>query len=74
MTRPPGDASSGESEMYRVVVNDDEQYALWPVRLDVPTGWNEIARGGREECLSRIEALWTDMRPGAIPPRDSAVG
>jgi MbtH protein len=52
------------SEDYRVVVNDEEQYSIWPVDRELPLGWrDEGTSGGKEECLSHIEAIWTDIRP-----------
>ncbi|WP_328767483.1 MbtH family protein [Streptomyces sp. NBC_00286] len=49
---------------YTVVVNDEEQYSIWPVSRDVPAGWRESGpRGSKEECLAHIEEVWTDMRP-----------
>ncbi len=46
-----------------VVVNDEDQYSIWPADLPVPAGWVTRHRGTRDECLARIEDLWTDMRP-----------
>jgi MbtH protein len=49
---------------YRVVVNHEEQYALWPAEQELPAGWKaEGASGPRQECLDHIAAVWTDMRP-----------
>jgi MbtH protein len=49
---------------YQVVVNDEEQYSIWPEHLGPPPGWHQRGvRGTREECLAHIEAVWTDMRP-----------
>ncbi|MFB6907251.1 MbtH family protein [Streptomyces sp. P11-1] len=49
---------------YQVVVNDEEQYSLWPVERPLPPGWRgEGTAGTRQECLDRIEAVWTDLRP-----------
>ena len=53
-----------ESEIFRVVVNHEEQYSIWPDYREVPTGWREAGvTGTREQCLDHIEAVWTDMRP-----------
>ena len=55
---------SGDAEMYAVVVNDEEQYSLWPVERAIPLGWRAVGSSGtREECLSYIAEHWTDMRP-----------
>jgi MbtH protein len=53
--------------MYFVLVNDEEQYSLWPVFADVPDGW-KVAFGedGRQGCLDFIEKNWTDMRPNSL--------
>ncbi|MBL1082685.1 MbtH family NRPS accessory protein [Streptomyces actinomycinicus] len=49
---------------YVVVVNDEEQYAVWDTGLPVPGGWRRAGFSGRRaECLEHIEAVWTDMRP-----------
>ena len=52
---------------YLVVVNDEEQYSIWPARREIPAGWRaEGTQGTREECLEHIERVWTDMRPLSI--------
>jgi MbtH protein len=49
---------------YRVVLNHEEQYSIWPVDRDLPLGWREEGkRGTRAECLAHIDEVWTDMRP-----------
>ena len=51
-------------EQYRVVVNHEEQYSLWPATRELPLGWRDAGKEGtREECLAHIEEVWTDMRP-----------
>jgi MbtH protein len=50
--------------VYRVVLNDEEQYSIWPADRDVPLGWHtDGTEGTREECLDHIAQVWTDMRP-----------
>jgi MbtH protein len=52
------------SELYRVVVNHEEQYSIWPADRAVPDGWRpEGTTGAKDECLSHIDVVWTDMRP-----------
>lgn len=49
---------------YRVVVNHEEQYSIWPVDRQLPPGWNEAGKSGaKHECLAYIDEVWTDMRP-----------
>jgi MbtH protein len=50
-----------------VVVNDEEQYSIWPVARDLPAGWRRDGfTGSEEECLAYIEEHWTDMRPASL--------
>jgi MbtH protein len=52
---------------YLAVVNDEEQYALWPAPLAIPGGWHEAGmRGTKDECLTFIGSVWTDMRPKSL--------
>ncbi|MET7394192.1 MbtH family NRPS accessory protein [Dactylosporangium sp. NPDC005572] len=52
---------------YIVVVNDEEQYSVWPADREPPLGWHrEGTEGTREVCLDRIEHVWTDMRPRSV--------
>ena len=55
----------GESSAaYKVVVNQEEQFSIWPTDRDAPLGWREVGKSGpKEDCLSYIEQNWTDMRP-----------
>jgi MbtH protein len=49
---------------YKVLVNHEEQYSIWPVDLEDPLGWRGAGKSGsREECLAYIKEVWTDMRP-----------
>jgi MbtH protein len=51
-------------DQYEVVVNDEEQYSIWPVGRDLPPGWRPIGfRGTKEQALTKIKEIWTDMRP-----------
>lgn len=53
-----------DTTTYRVVVNHEEQYSIWPADRDLPLGWNDAGKSGtKKECLDHIEQVWTDMRP-----------
>lgn len=55
---------SEDTTLYQVVVNDEEQYSIWPVGRELPLGWREAGKSGsKEECLAYIKEVWTDMRP-----------
>lgn len=52
---------------YRVLVNDEDQYSLWPAHLDIPAGWRaEGPTGTRDECSTYVDEVWTDMRPRSL--------
>jgi MbtH protein len=53
--------------VYKVVVNHEEQYSIWPAHWANPAGWNDVGKSGpRAECLAYIEETWTDMRPLSV--------
>ena len=53
--------------LFKVVLNDEEQYSIWPADRDNALGWrDEGTRGTREVCLEHIERIWTDMRPLSV--------
>lgn len=54
-----------QTEMhYKVVVNHEEQYSIWPVARANPAGWLDADKqGSKADCLSYIKDVWTDMRP-----------
>ena len=50
--------------IYKVVINHEEQYSIWPEDRENPLGWKEVGfTGTKQECLDYIEEVWTDMRP-----------
>lgn len=50
--------------IYKVVVNHEEQYSIWPADRENPLGWNDVGKiGPKSECLAHIKEVWTDMRP-----------
>jgi uncharacterized protein YbdZ (MbtH family) len=53
-----------DKSIYRVVVNHEEQYSIWPVDSELPLGWKEEGtKGLKDECLDHINKVWTDMKP-----------
>ncbi|WP_316227942.1 MbtH family protein [Bradyrhizobium sp. SZCCHNR3015] len=58
---------------YVVVVNDEDQHSIWPSRKDLPPGWRATGfSGSKEDCLSHIRVVWTDIRPKSL--RDALKG
>jgi MbtH protein len=53
-----------DTTIYKVVVNHEEQYSIWPAGHENPLGWRDAGKSGsKAECLSYIKEVWTDMRP-----------
>jgi MbtH protein len=52
---------------FKVVLNDEEQYSIWAEERPAPAGWRETGFAGtKEECLTHIDEVWTDMRPRSL--------
>jgi len=50
-----------------VVRNDEEQYSIWEDGRALPAGWHDTGFAGtKEECLSHVDEVWTDMRPRSL--------
>jgi MbtH protein len=53
-----------DDTIYRVVLNQEEQYSIWPEGREIPLGWSAVGNPGpKAECLAYIKEVWTDMRP-----------
>lgn len=53
-----------DSTIYKVVVNHEQQYSIYPAERANPLGWNDAGKTGlKSECLAYIKEVWTDMRP-----------
>ncbi len=53
-----------DNTTYKVVVNHEEQYSIWPAEKENPRGWTDAGKSGsRTQCLAYIKEVWTDMRP-----------
>jgi len=53
-----------DNVIYKVVINHEEQYSIWPADRETPLGWTDAGKSGpKAECLAYIEEVWTDMRP-----------
>jgi MbtH protein len=62
-----------DTTVYRVVVNHEEQYSIWPEWKDIPAGWRATGpTGKKDECLAYIKEVWTDMRPLSLRQRMAA--
>ena len=58
---------------FAVVVNDEDQWSIWPAHRAVPAGWTaEGTIGSQRECVEHIETCWTDIRPRSVRKAGSA--
>lgn len=63
----PAAGTPADDDIYTVVINDEEQYSIWPTFRALPAGWREVGvRGPKDQCLAHIEVVWTDMRPASL--------
>jgi MbtH protein len=52
---------------YKVLINEEGQFSIWPEMKQPPLGWKETGpSGAKEEVLEWIKANWTDMRPASL--------
>jgi MbtH protein len=59
-----------DTTLYKVVINHEEQYSIWPAHRENPLGWNDVNKIGlKSECLNYIQDVWTDMRPLSLRKR-----
>lgn len=53
-----------DKTIYKVVINHEEQYSIWPAHRENALGWKDAGKSGtKEECLAYIREVWTDGRP-----------
>ena len=60
-----------DNTIYKVVVNHEEQYSIWPADRENPLGWSDAGKSGtKEECTDYIREAGADVRPKS--PREEA--
>ncbi len=58
------DPDREDTTIYKVVLNHEEQYSIWPEYKENPLGWIDAGKvGPKAECFAYIKEVWTDMRP-----------
>ena len=61
--------------IYKVIINSEEQYSIWPADRENPLGWNDVGKSGtKAEVLAYIEEVWTDMRPLSLRKKMQEMG
>lgn len=64
------DRDDEDTTIYKVVVNHEDQYSIWPEYKENPLGWTDVGKvGTKAECLAYIKEVWTDMRPLSLRKR-----
>ncbi len=54
-------------DAFVVVLNDQDQHALWRAGLDVPPGWRRASAAmTRSGCLAAIDRAWPDIAPAGV--------
>jgi MbtH protein len=62
-----------DSLRYKVVLNHEEQYSIWPAERENAPGWQDAGLSGtKQECLDYIKEVWTDMRPLSLRQKMAA--
>ena len=50
-----------DNTIYKVVVNHEEQYSIWPADRENALGWKDAGKSGpKAECLAYVNEVWTD--------------
>jgi MbtH protein len=53
-----------DNTIYKVVLNQEQQYSIWPAERENAFGWKDAGKiGAKTECLEYVKEVWTDMRP-----------
>lgn len=56
-----------EQRDYKILVNNEGQYSLWPEFKRIPPGWEQAGPvADKSTCLTWIAENWTDMRPRSL--------
>src|SRR2546430_16423512 len=64
-----------DKTIYKVVVNHEEQYSIWPADRSNAPGWRDAGKtGDKAECLEYIKTVWTDMRPLSLRKKRAEAG
>ena len=68
------DDDEEDRTIYKVVLNHEEQYSIWPADRENAPGWRDAGKTGpKAECLDYIGEVWTDMRPLSLRQQMAAV-
>jgi MbtH protein len=61
------DAYTIDGDLFTVLINDEEQYSIWPAKKQIPLGWKDLGfTGSKQEVSAYIDEQWKDMRPASL--------
>ncbi|UFZ04105.1 MbtH family NRPS accessory protein [Bradyrhizobium ontarionense] len=61
------DDEEEDDARFKVVINREEQYSIWPAGCGSPAGWRDVdVAGAKAECLAYNEQHRTDLRPPSL--------
>lgn len=64
-----------DGDLFIALINDEEQYSIWPAKKEVPAGWTDVGfSGSKQEVSAYIDEHWTDMRPASLRRAMNAMG
>jgi MbtH protein len=56
-----------EEVRFVVVMNGEEQHALWPEGRLPPAGWDVVhGPSSKSDCVSYVEKVWIDITPLSV--------
>ena len=56
-----------DGDLFKVLINTEGQYSLWPSLKNCPEGWTEVGfEGSKDACTAYVDEHWTDMRPNSL--------
>lgn len=52
------------SQTFLLLVNQRQQFSLWPTLAQVPEGWRvQLGPDSQAACLAYLQQHWRDIRP-----------
>ena len=61
------DAYTIDGDLFIALINEEEQYSIWPAKKEIPLGWKSVGfSGSKQEVSAYIDEHWTDMRPATL--------
>ena len=65
---------SDDTTIYRVVMNHEEQYSIWPAGREIPAGWRDVGKTGTKPDKAVIGPAGVVAVAEAVPVPVFAIG